>query len=91
MDHEVFVTEDVKLATYLVLIGYDVPTFRLCENSNSKVKFEFNISINQASILSFYSREPISISPLLVLDIHQKLVAGAKLAIFHLSADVFQS
>ena len=91
MEHEVFVTEDVKLATYLVLIGHDVPTFRLYENENSKVKFEFDTPINQACILSFYNREAMLVSPLMLLDMHQKLVAGAKLAIFHLSAEVFQS
>ena len=89
MESAPFVTDDVKLATYLVLLGHDKPTFRLCENS--KVKFEFDVSINQACILSFYNREVISISPLLVLDKYQELVAGAKLAVFHLSAEVFQS
>ena len=89
MESATFTTEDVKLATYLVILGHDKPTFRLCENS--KVKFEFDMAINQACILSFYNREAMSVSPLAVLDKYQELVAGAKLAVFHLSAEVFQS
>lgn len=78
-------TDDVKLASYLSLIGYGDPTYEL-EGRNIKYIFS---SVAQHDVLNFYQKCGVLIAPLSLFEKYNALLAQGKIVALNMCTDVF--